>query len=86
MKSRTILLAMLLLAIFAWPPVYDLCFATPLQDWLTGHGKMKDYEIQKLLAAQRWVIDIPTARESTTFGTELNLYEDRRQQDRLRFA
>ena len=74
MRPRIILLAALLLAIFAWPPVYYHYFASSVQSWLTGHGKMKDYEIQKLLAAQRWVIDVPKDKDGwyLAFETEID--------------
>ncbi len=54
-----ILLGFLIIFTAVWPAVYSTVFDRDIRAWLNGHGRMEDFELQLLLGAQRWVIDIP---------------------------
>ena len=50
---------LLLLFVIAWPPIYSLSLDRGVRAWLRRQGRMEDFELQLLLNAQRWVVDIP---------------------------
>lgn len=58
MKAKIIFATMVILAIL-WPPIYSTYFDRDVRAWVRGYGLMEDFELQLLLAAQRWVIEIP---------------------------
>ena len=53
-----------------WPPIYSLFLDRDLRVWVHGHGRMEDFELQLLLDAQRWVIDVPEVKDGLVLGLE----------------
>jgi len=68
-KTRLILSTLLVVAI-AWPPLYSMFVDRDLRMWYNGHGRMEDFELQLLLGAQRWIVDIPKEKDGWFLGLE----------------
>ncbi|MCA8990704.1 MAG: hypothetical protein KDA88_01935 [Planctomycetaceae bacterium] len=60
---------LVLFVAIVWPPVFFLMVSRRDPPDAIQHGEMQDYELQKLLNASRWVIDIPADKD----GWYLNL-------------
>lgn len=73
MKSRILIFGFLLFTILVWPPIYSIYLDRDFKTWLTGRGRMEDFELQQLLGAQRWVIDIPPDRTGWVLGLETEI-------------
>lgn len=58
MKTKLLLTVLFIFAIL-WPPIYATFLDRDVRAWVHGHGRMEDFELQLLLGAQRWVIDVP---------------------------
>lgn len=56
-------LLVVLLVSLVWPPVFFLFVADLIRPTVPGSGQMRAFEIQKLLNANRWVIDIPADKD-----------------------
>jgi hypothetical protein len=69
MKSKLPWLLLLVFAV-AWPPIYSLWFDHGLRFWLRRQGRMEDSELQLLLNAQRWVVDIPQEKDGWFLALE----------------
>ena len=57
--TKTIIPAILVILAILWPPIYSIYFDRDVRAWVRGYGSMEDFELQLLLSAQRWVIEIP---------------------------
>jgi hypothetical protein len=71
--KRIVFFAVILIALFAWPPIYHHYLARPVRNWATGQGKMQDFEIQQLLNLQRWEIDIPKDKNGWYLSLEAEI-------------
>ena len=58
MKTKLLLTVLFIVAIL-WPPIYSAYLDRDVRAWVHGQGRMEDFELQLLLGAQRWVIDVP---------------------------
>ena len=63
MKRTSIGLLAVLIVALAWPPTFFLFFSDHFRPNSLGRGQMRDFELQKLLNANRWVIDIPPEKD-----------------------
>lgn len=70
MKYRILIFAVFFCAVMAWPPIYSFYLEREVKAWLTGQGRMEDFELQQLLDAQRWIIDIPSEKSGWILALE----------------
>jgi hypothetical protein len=63
MKSRVLFCVAIILLILVWPPVYSHFFRHDVESYLNGPAGMSDSDLQRLLDAKRWVIDIPADKD-----------------------
>ncbi len=46
-----------------WPPVFYLLVAPTIKTEILGRGALEDYELQLLLDARRWVLEVPRDKD-----------------------
>lgn len=61
-RTHLLLLAVFIVSLL-WPPAFFLFVADYVRPNVPGRGAMRDHELQKLLNANRWVIDIPADKD-----------------------
>ncbi len=59
MKRTTSLILVVLGVAIIWPVLFQFYLVDYLRSNTPSRGQMQDFELQKLLNASRWVIDIP---------------------------
>ena len=71
MKIRILIGTILVVLLLVWPPIYSIYFDRDLKSLVTGRGRIEDFELQRLLDAQRWIIDIPLDKDQWMLGLEI---------------
>ena len=61
-RTNKLIVTVLIVSI-VWPPIFFLFVADHIRPTVLGRGEMRDYELQKLLRANRWVIEIPQNKD-----------------------
>ncbi len=69
MKTK-LLLAFLVIFTFLWPPIYSIVLDRDLRGLFNGGVPMEDFELQLLLGAQRWEIEIPENKNGWVLSLE----------------
>ncbi len=64
MKCRILIFGVLTIAILAWPPVYSIYLERDVKTWLTGRGRMEDFELQQFFGAQSSVAGFPSPQKA----------------------